>query len=66
MSEALSPKTVLRLSGYAPTVRHAGCPQNHTVSRAHFDLIESDRRVPTVYFYAHLIRRPFHTFRDVL
>ncbi|OYR13493.1 hypothetical protein CEV31_3427 [Brucella thiophenivorans] len=35
------------------------------VIRARFDLIESDRRL-IIYFNAHLIRKPFHTFRDAL
>ncbi|AIB30000.1 Hypothetical protein BSSP1_II1190 [Brucella suis bv. 2] len=34
-------------------------------SRAHFDLIESDRR-SNPFFDAHLFRKPFHTFRDAL
>ncbi|MCM0752141.1 hypothetical protein DEA98_15310 [Brucella pseudogrignonensis] len=33
--------------------------------RAHFDLILSDRRSHSC-FKAHLIRKPFHTFRDAL
>ncbi len=33
--------------------------------RAWFDLIESDHAL-TVCFDAHLVRKPFHTFRDAL